>query len=231
MCSPCGSSTAATSRGSHGRSSARPGTSAGATSTTCTTHHGSSCVRPTRSRSRSTATPSAIIDGCRSTWHARRSGSSRRVGYDRRSVSCTHHPDGRPLMTADLSPIAPHGGSLVNLLVTGAAGEALIEEAANLPSLTIDERELSDLEMLATGALSPLTGFQSEADYHSILDTMHLADGLAWAIPVVLGVDDDDLHRIGGRPAAAAPPPAARPRPPPRPPPRRLPRPLRNRGH
>src|SRR5206468_11276673 len=88
--------------------------------------------------------------------------------------------------------------SLVNLLVTGAAGEALIEEAANLPSLTIDERELSDLEMLATGALSPLTGFQSEADYHSILDTMHLADGLAWAIPVVLGADDDDLHRIGG---------------------------------
>jgi sulfate adenylyltransferase len=52
--------------------------------------------------------------------------------------------------------------------------------------------------MLATGALSPLTGFQGEEDYRSVLATMHLADGLAWAIPVVLGVRDDDLHRIGG---------------------------------
>jgi sulfate adenylyltransferase len=101
-------------------------------------------------------------------------------------------------MTEDRSPIAPHGGSLVDLLVTGADGEALSDEAGNLPLLTIGERELSDLEMLATGALSPLTGFQSEDDYHSILETMHLTDGLAWAIPVVLGVADDDLHRIGG---------------------------------
>jgi sulfate adenylyltransferase len=101
-------------------------------------------------------------------------------------------------MTDDRSPIAPHGGSLVDLLVPGADAEALSDEAGNLPLLTIGERELSDLEMLATGALSPLTGFQSEDDYHSILETMHLTDGLAWAIPVVLGVADDDLHRIGG---------------------------------
>jgi sulfate adenylyltransferase len=99
-------------------------------------------------------------------------------------------------MTDDLWPIAPHGGSLVNLLATGAQRDALVEEAANLPKLTINERELSDLEMLAIGALSPLTGFQTEADYRSILETMHLTDGLAWAIPVVLGVGDEHLHRI-----------------------------------
>jgi hypothetical protein len=116
-------------------------------------------------------------------------------------------------MTEDRSPIAPHGGSLVDLLVTGADAEALSDEAGNLPLLTIGERELSDLEMLATGALSPLTGFQSEDDYHSILETMHLTDGLAWAIPVVLGVADDEVHRIGGgggrrpRPPGRGPPP------------------------
>ena len=48
----------------------------------------------------------------------------------------------------------------------------------------MNERELSDLEMLAVGALSPLTGFQGEDDYHAVLETMHLANGLAWAIPV-----------------------------------------------
>jgi sulfate adenylyltransferase len=94
-------------------------------------------------------------------------------------------------------PIAPHGGTLVNLLADAAAAEALAAEAQNLPKVVVNERELSDLEMLATGALSPLTGFQGERDYHAILETMRLADGLAWAIPVVLSVTDDELHRVG----------------------------------
>jgi sulfate adenylyltransferase len=51
--------------------------------------------------------------------------------------------------------------------------------------------------MLAVGALSPLTGFQGEADYHAVLDSMHLANGVPWAIPVVLSVTDDEAHQIG----------------------------------
>ena len=57
--------------------------------------------------------------------------------------------------------------------------------------------------MLAVGALSPLTGFQGEADYHSILETMHLKDGLPWSIPVTLSVDEDGAHRLGGADAVA----------------------------
>ena len=57
--------------------------------------------------------------------------------------------------------------------------------------------------MLAVGALSPLTGFQGEADYHSILETMHLKNGLAWAIPVTLSVDEDGSHRLGGASSVA----------------------------
>ncbi|MEX0984988.1 MAG: sulfate adenylyltransferase [Actinomycetota bacterium] len=95
-------------------------------------------------------------------------------------------------------PIAPHGGTLVNLLADQARAETLVAEAQNLPKVVVSERELADLEMLATGALSPLTGFQGEADYRSVLETMHLADGLAWAIPVVLSLTDDDAHKVGG---------------------------------
>jgi sulfate adenylyltransferase len=62
----------------------------------------------------------------------------------------------------------------------------------------VKERELSDLEMLTVGALSPLTGFQGEADYDSILSRMHLANGLAWTIPVTLSLNDDEAKRIGG---------------------------------
>ena len=104
---------------------------------------------------------------------------------------------------SDAYPIPPHGGTLVNLLAGADAAATLTAEAANLPKLVPNERELSDLEMLATGALSPLTGFQGEDDYHAVLDRMHLADGLPWAIPVVLGVADDELHRVGGADAIA----------------------------
>ena len=66
------------------------------------------------------------------------------------------------------------------------------------PKIEVGERELSDLEMLTVGALSPLTGFQGEKDYHSILETMHLADGLPWTIPVTLSLGEEVVKRIGG---------------------------------
>ncbi len=99
--------------------------------------------------------------------------------------------------------IAPHGGTLIDLLATGSEADTLRAEAGNLPKVVVSERELADLEMLAVGALSPLTGFQGEADYHSILETMHLKDGLAWAIPVTLSTDEDGSHRLGGASSVA----------------------------
>jgi sulfate adenylyltransferase len=98
---------------------------------------------------------------------------------------------------AEHDQIAPHGGTLVNLVADADAGAALAAEASNLPKLVVGERELSDLEMLAVGALSPLTGFQGEADYHTVLDSMRLANGLPWAIPVVLSVSEDQAHQFG----------------------------------
>ena len=94
--------------------------------------------------------------------------------------------------------IAPHGGTLVDLLVSGREAERVAAEAEHYPKIEVGERELSDLEMLTVGALSPLTGFQGEKDYRSILETMHLADGLPWTIPVTLSLGEEDVKRIGG---------------------------------
>jgi sulfate adenylyltransferase len=112
----------------------------------------------------------------------------------------------------DHQTIAPHGGTLVDLLVPAEQRDRARIEADHLPKLVVSERELSDLEMLAVGALSPLTGFVGEADYLSVLDTMHLSNGLAWSIPVTLSLTDEDVKRIGAGtsvallPAEGAPP-------------------------
>ena len=79
--------------------------------------------------------------------------------------------------------IAPHGGTLVDR--TGDAPADL----DSLEVVTLTSRELSDLDMIASGALSPLEGFMSKADYDRVVEEMHLAGGLPWALPVCLAVD------------------------------------------
>jgi sulfate adenylyltransferase len=102
---------------------------------------------------------------------------------------------GEPVVTETISP---HGGKLVDLVMAPGEAKAAAEEAVNLPKITLGSRDLSDLEMLAVGALSPLTGYIGEADYKSVLADMHLANGLPWTIPVTLAVDEAEAKRIGG---------------------------------
>ena len=82
--------------------------------------------------------------------------------------------------------IAPYGGRLVDLLVPAQERAALRDQASALPSVLLSEREASDLEALATGALSPVAGFMGAADYASVLARMRLADGTLFPMPVTL---------------------------------------------
>jgi len=86
--------------------------------------------------------------------------------------------------------IAPHGGRLIDRIVVGKEREALERRASDLPRLVLNSREQSDLEMIATGAMSPLEGFMCLADYTSVLDNMRLAKGLPWTIPITLAVKE-----------------------------------------
>jgi sulfate adenylyltransferase len=112
-------------------------------------------------------------------------------------------PDHKEYGVTTNETIQPHGGTLVNLLLSAAEAEHAKAEAEHLPKVAVGRRELSDLEMMAVGALSPLTGFQGEKDYRSVLGEMHLEDGLPWAIPVTLSLDEDDTKRIGGASSVA----------------------------
>ena len=80
--------------------------------------------------------------------------------------------------------IAPHGGRLVDR--TGPRPESI----DRLEQLQLTSRELSDLDMLASGALSPLEGFMGRNDYERVVEEMRLERGLVWALPVCLAVDN-----------------------------------------
>jgi sulfate adenylyltransferase len=121
----------------------------------------------------------------------------RRRSVPRRGLSRIQRIARRAFVTVT-ETIPPHGGTLVNLLLGPDQATEAAGEAQHLPKVAIGRRDLSDLEMMAVGALSPLTGFLGEKDYHSVLEEMHLSSGLPWTIPVTLSLDQEEAKRIGG---------------------------------
>jgi len=89
-----------------------------------------------------------------------------------------------------------HGGPLVDLLVTRPEADALRQRAASLPLVRLSARSLSDLELLAVGGYSPLTGFMTEPDYRSVVSDMHLASRVPWPMPITLAVSTADADAI-----------------------------------
>ena len=74
--------------------------------------------------------------------------------------------------------ITPYGGKLVNLMVTDGERQELLERSSHLPSVQISARALCDLELLATGAFSPMDRFMRKADYERVLTEMRLNNGI-----------------------------------------------------
>jgi sulfate adenylyltransferase len=87
--------------------------------------------------------------------------------------------------------VEPHGGVLVDRFVAPSDVAAFQERARFLPRIDLDAREIADLEMIATGASSPLTGFLGFDDYESVVGRMRLADGTVWSLPVTLAVTEE----------------------------------------
>jgi ATP sulfurylase len=104
----------------------------------------------------------------------------------------------------------PHGGALVDRLVSSADVEELKERAARLPQLTLDRREAVDLDLIATGAASPLSGFLGVRDYHSVLRQLRLANGTPWPVPFTLAVTIRQMASVLRHEAAALRDPVGR---------------------
>ena len=91
-------------------------------------------------------------------------------------------------MSQTPDPIKPHGGVLVNRVMSG--------DPSGLFPVTISEDLANDVENIADGIFSPLEGFLNKADFESVVSNGRLTSGLAWTIPIVLDVDEQTAAKI-----------------------------------
>jgi sulfate adenylyltransferase len=103
--------------------------------------------------------------------------------------------------------LAAYGGTLVDRTASDSRREELRREAADLPSIQLGDALLSDLYLIAVGALSPLDGFMNEAAWRSVVEDTALPSGLPWGVPIVLTCTEDEADglAVGGRAALIAP--------------------------
>ncbi|MCT7961855.1 sulfate adenylyltransferase [Laspinema sp. D1] len=93
----------------------------------------------------------------------------------------TQHPDA----------IAPHGGHLINRIVSPAQKQEFLAQSETMPRLQLSDRALCDLILIAIGGFSPLTGFMDQKDYDPVVTDMRLANGLPWSVPITLPVSEE----------------------------------------
>ena len=94
-------------------------------------------------------------------------------------------------MSNHLDAIAAHGTKLINRIASPEQKQEFLSKADSLPRVELDERAVSDLEMIAIGGFSPLTGFMNQSDYKRVVSQMRLTNGVAWSIPITLSVTEE----------------------------------------
>src|SRR5918998_4076420 len=109
-----------------------------------------------------------------------------------------------PSTLKDVPGHAPHGGALETRMAAPEDVDALRSEASGLPAIEAKARRvLSDLELLAVGAVSPNRGFMTESDYAPVVEDMRLASGLPWSLPITLSATEKEAAALDGGTRAA----------------------------
>jgi len=93
--------------------------------------------------------------------------------------------------------IAPHGNTLVQLILKGKERDEWLRRVQELPAIPLSPFALSELDNIACGLYSPLDGFMTFEAYQSVIEQMRLPDGTVWPIPIVLPVEGDLARSLG----------------------------------
>jgi sulfate adenylyltransferase len=92
--------------------------------------------------------------------------------------------------------IPPHGGTLIDLLVSAERAAELMAPGRGVPEWSLTPRQLNDIELLINGGFSPLNGFMTSADYQAVKADMRLADGTLWPMPIMLDVTERVAQQV-----------------------------------
>ncbi|WP_423822500.1 sulfate adenylyltransferase [Salinisphaera sp. SPP-AMP-43] len=97
--------------------------------------------------------------------------------------------------------IKPHGSDTLNPLFVADddARGLLVQEAHELPSITVSSAAAANAVMLGAGYFNPLIGYMNKADALSVARDMRTTDGLFWPIPIVNIVADPEPIRGAAR--------------------------------
>jgi len=87
--------------------------------------------------------------------------------------------------------VSPFGGQLIDLTVPETELSDALAKAKELRSIQLSERSLCDLELMATGAFSPIDRFMGREDYRRVVAEMRLSSGQLFPIPITLPIRDD----------------------------------------
>lgn len=93
-------------------------------------------------------------------------------------------------------PIAPHGGTLINRFLSDADREKAMARAASLTRLRVDAYAAFDIDCIAKGIFSPLTGFMNHEETRRVLDCMELRPGVPWTIPILLPINAQEADTV-----------------------------------
>ncbi|MCH7827243.1 MAG: sulfate adenylyltransferase [Bacteroidetes bacterium] len=85
---------------------------------------------------------------------------------------------------------------LVNCVVPDSEVNKIIEDSNNYPEIVLNEFQITDLELIANGAYTPLNGFMNSKDYKSVLANMQLKNGIVWSLPITLPIDEETKKNI-----------------------------------
>jgi sulfate adenylyltransferase len=86
---------------------------------------------------------------------------------------------------------SPHGSKLINRFVLSDK-----KKTDDMYTLQVSKELRNDVENIADGIFSPLEGFVTEHDFHSIVSTGRLSNGLAWTVPIILDIDERQASMV-----------------------------------
>ena len=92
--------------------------------------------------------------------------------------------------------VKPHGGALIDRVLSAKEREAILSFRDKFFSLEIDEEKAIEVQNIATGVFSPLKGFMNQEDYREVVQNSRLASGHAWTLPIVLPVDRETAKKF-----------------------------------